>query len=79
MGTPDEDYYLRAVAEGIDEALEEVYGRRMGFALVVFPFGAGGVGDYISNGPRVDIIKAIRETANRLESNQDIPVAKGEG
>lgn len=69
---------LRYVAEGLDESLELAYGKRMGFALVVFPFGAGGVGDYISNGSREDIIKAIRETADRLEANEFIPATRGE-
>ena len=72
------DKALRFIASLLDSDLSSAYGRRMGFALVVFQFGVGGVGDYISNGERSDIIKAMRETADRLEKKQDIPVPEGE-
>ncbi len=42
-----------------------------GFALIVFPFHGGGTGSYISSGQRSDMIQALRETADRIEKNQD--------
>lgn len=42
-----------------------------GFALVVFPYGGPGVSNYISSAERSDMITALRETADRLERNQD--------
>lgn len=48
-----------------------------GFALIVFPFGDSGTSNYISNAERKDMIKALRETADRLELNEDIPVTEG--
>lgn len=47
----------------------------MGFALIVFDFDNPGIGNYISNAERSDMIKSLRETADRLERNQDIPPA----
>lgn len=42
-----------------------------GFALIVFPFCGPGISNYISSGQRNDMIKALRETADRIETNQD--------
>lgn len=44
----------------------------LGFALLVFELNdANGHADYISNAHRGDMIKFLRETADRLESKQD--------
>lgn len=48
----------------------------LGFALIVFPFKDVGVGNYISNACREDMIEALRETADRLEKNQDFKTDK---
>lgn len=63
---------LRSLAEKIDAALHEQFGK-IGFALLVFEFHKPGIGNYISNVKRADMVKALRETANRLEKKQDIP------
>lgn len=42
-----------------------------GFTILVFPFNEPGVSNYISNANREDMIKALRETADRLEQKQD--------
>lgn len=42
-----------------------------GFTIIVFPFKAPGISNYISNANRLDMIKALRETANRLEKKED--------
>ena len=43
----------------------------MGFALIVFPFGNPGISNYVADAERNDMIKLLRETADRLERNQD--------
>lgn len=44
----------------------------MFICLLVAPFNPG-ISNYISNGSRKDVITALRETADRLEKNQDNP------
>jgi len=50
----------------------------LGFALIVFEHYKPGISNYISNSNREDMVKALRETADRLEKNQDIPAIQGE-
>lgn len=45
--------------------------KNFGYAVIVFPFYSGGVSNYISNAQRSDMIKALRETADRLEQKQE--------
>lgn len=67
--------FMQSMARVIDAALQEELGRKVGFALLLFDFDAaeGTAGNYISNVERGSMIKALRESANRLEQNQDIP------
>lgn len=44
----------------------------LGFAFLLFEFHTPGESNYISNAERRDMIKALRETADRLERSQDI-------
>lgn len=80
MANPQQEEVMRALAKGIEEGLEMVYGRHTGFYLVAIPFGDGsdGVSDYIGNIDRTDAIAALRATADRLEKNQTIPATQGE-
>lgn len=64
---------LQEIAKSLDTILSG-----MGFTLLVFPFNNPGISNYVSNSNRSDMIKVLRETANRLEKNQDIPKTKGE-
>ena len=57
---------MQSLARIIDK---EVSGN--GFALLVFPFGNEKMSNYVSNAQREDMIKALRETADRLENKQD--------
>lgn len=41
------------------------------FTILVFPLNEPGVSNYISNANRSDMIKALREVADRLEAKQD--------
>jgi hypothetical protein len=76
----DIDKMLRDFAREIDWKLVETFGEnKVGFALLVFEFGdrEGHGGHYISNAQRDDMIKALRETADRLERNEDIGASVG--
>lgn len=52
----------------------EYIGKRLpkdiGFCVLVFPFKQPGVSNYISNAQSEDMIKALREAADKLEKNQ---------
>lgn len=63
---------MRDLAKFVDIILEAKCDEKMGFALLVFPFGKEQIANYISNVSREDMIKAMRETADRLESRKDI-------
>jgi hypothetical protein len=77
--TRDKARKLDSLAAAIEEVLKELYGQRMGFALFMFPFeGDGEAGDWVSNGQRPDMIKFMREIADRLEKGQDIGRPVGE-
>lgn len=66
--------FLKALAGAIDEEIQERFGK-MGFAFILFEFNEPGISNYISNADRSDMIKTLRETADRLEKNQDVPPA----
>lgn len=44
-----------------------------GFALFVFEFHKPGIGNYISNAQRQDMIKSLEETLARLKGSADFP------
>lgn len=69
---------MRRIATNLDKDIQKEFGRQLGFMLVVFEFGKPGISNYISNGRRSDCIKAMRETADKLESKEDIPPTIGE-
>lgn len=88
MAPDDWSAFLKGIADTLDMGLELAAGKRLGFALLVFPFTeeeregakADGVlpgGDYVSNAQRKDMIELLRETADRLEKKEDIPPAEG--
>ena len=55
-----------------DMIVKEIGNKDIGFALFVFPFKAPGISNYVSNGNREDMIKALKETVRRFENNEDI-------
>lgn len=76
MPTPNDLDKLAAV---IEEVLSDMYGvEKMGFALFMFSFDTAQLGDYVSNSQRKDMIKFMRELADRLEKRQYIPRTVGE-
>lgn len=82
----DQDRFLRKLANVLDEVLAQEFEHRIGFALFVFEFESDKddkaaldkAANYISNGRREDMIKFLRESADRLENNEDIGVSIGE-
>jgi hypothetical protein len=62
---------LDALAGAIEDTLKELYGANMGFALFMFPYKQMS-GDYVSNCKREDMIKFIREVADRIEKGEAI-------
>jgi hypothetical protein len=65
---------LEILAGAIQQYFKDM-GIDTGFALLTFDFGGPGTGNYVSNADRGDMILALRETADKLERNQDIPHA----
>lgn len=63
---------MRLLGQAIDYTMRDNIGPK-GYALIVFDFHDPGLSNYISNAKREDMIKALRETADRLEKNQDVP------
>jgi hypothetical protein len=70
---------LDILAKALEELLSDMYGvERIGFALFMFNFDTSLVGDYLSNAEREDMIKFMRELADRLEKGEFIPRTIGE-
>ena len=44
-----------------------------GFCILMFPFGKAGNSQYGSNCNREDMVRALREAANRLDNREDKP------
>ena len=61
----------QAIAGQIGAAVDEMR-LEVGFALLVFTFGEEGFSTYVSNARREDMIKALRENADRLEADDGI-------
>ena len=80
MASPNQEKGLREIANALSDILPEVYGEEMGFMVLIAPMNnPGGLSDYIGNASRETSIKWLRETAERLEANQDIAASMGEG
>jgi hypothetical protein len=56
----------RTVAAAVDDAAGGP--KRLGFALLVFDYGAGGTMAYASNAQRADMIEAIEELIGHLRA-----------
>lgn len=65
--------FLNELAKTLDEVLEESLGKRLGFAMIIFEFGAPGIANYISNAERDDMIEALKGTVERFEKGETIP------
>jgi hypothetical protein len=49
------------------DLIQEALPKEFAFVLLVAPFGEHGMANYIANAHREDMIKFLRETADRLE------------
>lgn len=63
--------FLKALSGAVDEIIEENFGERVAFSLLLWPKNAGDKANYISNAPREEMIEALRETLLRWENNSD--------
>lgn len=71
---------LQYLGKHLDKLFAEMYGEEMGWTLLVFPFGdAKGMADYISNADRESMITVLRRMADKLERDEIMPAARGEG
>lgn len=71
QGMSDQD--LQEVARGLDQIFNgDLKGtdRTTGWCLITFGFNAPGIGNYVSNASRPDMITALRELADQLEAGQ---------
>lgn len=70
MSVPRKDleHSARGIAGGMDRALAEKHGERVGFVLMLFDFGDRGTLTYISNAQRADMISAVKEWLARQEA-----------
>lgn len=59
---------MTKMADRVSELLPEGYG----FALFVFPFHDLGIGNYISNADRKDMIAVMRDVIERMERHEDL-------
>jgi hypothetical protein len=59
---------IERAARELGQAIGESLPEGVGFALTLFDFGAGGMLAYVSNAQREDMIRALREQIERLES-----------
>lgn len=62
----------QTAARRLGDALKKELPENFGFVLLFFQYGeAKGRANFISTAHRADAIRLLRETADRLESNQD--------
>ncbi len=71
MTEPELRAYLNACGQALEAVSDALQVERPLFALVLF--NDPKVGQYVANCRREDVIAALRETADRLESRQDVP------
>ncbi len=71
MTEPELHAFMRLCAKAVEGAAKVSYVERPLFALILF--NDPKIGQYICNCSRETTIEALRETADRLERNQDIP------
>jgi hypothetical protein len=73
MTEPELREYFNLLAAAIEETLPGGSSKKGRALFVLLVFDEPGLAQYVSNAERQDIIKAMRETADRLEAKQDIP------
>lgn len=61
---------LERKMQGIAGAVKPMVPEGCGFAVLVFHYGEGGFMNWVSNAQRADMIKALREMADKLENDR---------
>jgi hypothetical protein len=61
---------LKVLFDSIGHAVRSRLPKQTFYAVLVFD--NSGVGQYVSNAKRADMVKAMRETADRLERLEDV-------
>ena len=64
---------LRELTNAVCRAVDDLLPPGTGFAVLFWPHGEHKVSQYGSNCRRADMVKALREAADRLEKRQDVP------
>jgi hypothetical protein len=75
MTEPELRDYFNRLARMVEDALPagpSAKGKCL-FALIVADSVEPGVGQYVSNVNRADMVRLLRETADRLERREDLP------
>lgn len=63
---------LRDLTRRCMNALKDRLPPNTAFTLIYCPFGGPGIGQYGSNASRPEMIRMLRETADRLERREDV-------
>lgn len=64
---------LRLLTNRVGMSVKRVLPPESGFVCLFWDFTKQGVGQYVSNARREDMVKFLRETADRLERMEDSP------
>jgi hypothetical protein len=67
----------RQVGQAIGDWLREKFDRKIGFCFMMFGFGDSSEFTYISNAAREDMIRTMRELADKLESGEALGTFHG--
>lgn len=66
--------HMQRLGSGLDEAIEEIAGRRLAFTLIVFSDTADVMASYISTASRAHNIEMFKDLTEQWEAGQpDIP------
>ena len=63
---PELRRYMHALAHAVESVLPA------GTLFAVLVFDDPGLAQYVTNAHRADVIRALRESADRLEANEDV-------
>lgn len=64
---------MKSIIDGIQEFIDKELGKGYVITVLLHPENKPGVANYASTGKREDMIKALKETALRIENNYDRP------
>jgi hypothetical protein len=73
MTEPELRKYFRMLGEATESVMPPGPGRNGRALFVLIVFDDPKLGQYVSNCDRTNMVQALRETADRLESRSDIP------